>query len=82
MIVHLAARPSDCGARVELHHDTTGQKANLFATLGPEDARAGHLVLSGYTHVVPADHPDSTADPFAMRSMDGRAALRPRHLRI
>ncbi len=36
MIDYLAERLSDAGARVELFKDDSGQKANLFATLGPK----------------------------------------------
>src|SRR3546814_7397005 len=37
-----------------------GTKANLFATLGPAD-RAGGIVLSGHTAVVPVDGQDWTS---------------------
>ncbi|MBZ4022864.1 acetylornithine deacetylase [Rhodobacter sp. TJ_12] len=69
-IAYIAERLETAGARVEVMTDPGGQKANLFATLGPE--RAGGLVLSGHTDVVPvADQPWSS-DPFTMVERDGR----------
>lgn len=65
MIVHLASRLEEAGARIEIFHDDTGRKANLFATLGPEVP--GGLVLSGHTDVVPVADQDWTGDPFVMR---------------
>jgi acetylornithine deacetylase len=59
-----------CGARVDLFRDDTGQKANLFATLGPD--RPGGVVLSGHTDVVPVADQDWTGDPFVTRQIDGR----------
>ncbi|MHC0052611.1 acetylornithine deacetylase [Actibacterium sp. D379-3] len=72
MIAHMATRLSDIGAQVDLMHDGSGTKANLFATLGPADAPGG-IVLSGHTDVVPAEDEDWTSDPFALRQGDGRA---------
>ena len=56
MISYLAARLKDCGAKVEIFHDETGKKANLFATLGPEVD--GGIVLSGHSDVVPVTDQD------------------------
>lgn len=70
MIVHIAALLSENGARVELFHDDTGAKANLFATLGPEGP--GGIVLSGHTDVVPVADQDWASDPFELREGDGR----------
>lgn len=70
MIVYMADLLDACGAKVELFHDPTGQKANLFATLGP-DAEGG-LVLSGHSDVVPVTDQDWTSDPFQMVERDGR----------
>ena len=50
--------------------DATGQKANLYATIGPAD-RPG-VMLSGHTDVVPVDGQDWTVDPFALTARDGR----------
>ena len=70
LITDLATHLQDCGARVDLFHDVTGSKANLFATLGPD--RAGGVVLSGHTDVVPVADQDWSSEPFGMRESDGR----------
>ena len=69
MIVHLATLLTDAGARIEIQHDETGKKANLFATLGPEGD--GGIILSGHTDVVPVADQDWTSDPFVMDKRDG-----------
>lgn len=46
-------------------------KANLFATLGPAD-RAGGIVLSGHTDVVPVEGQDWSSDPFKVVERDGK----------
>ena len=70
MIDALANRLEDAGARVEVMRDPTGQKANLFATLGPD--APGGIVLSGHTDVVPVTDQIWASDPFAMVERDGR----------
>jgi acetylornithine deacetylase len=47
-----------------------GRKANLFATIGPEDEPG--IVLSGHTDVVPADGQAWTSDPFTLTAREGR----------
>jgi len=42
-----------------------GDRANLFASIGPSD-KAGYI-LSGHMDVVPAHETDWTGDPFALR---------------
>ncbi len=70
MISYLAARLIDCGAKVEIFHDETGEKANLFATLGPEVD--GGIVLSGHSDVVPVTDQDWSSDPFVMEERGDR----------
>ncbi len=70
MIARLAELLEDAGARVEVFHDETGLKANLFATLGPETD--GGIVLSGHTDVVPVTDQIWTNDPFDMIRRDGK----------
>ncbi|WP_102867494.1 acetylornithine deacetylase [Pseudovibrio exalbescens] len=50
--------------------DETGEKANLFVTIGPED-QPGYI-LSGHTDVVPVDGQDWTQDPFTLTERDGK----------
>ncbi len=57
------------GARLTVSNDISGQKANLFATFGPDEP--GGIVLSGHTDVVPVDPAEWTADPFEMRCAEG-----------
>jgi len=52
-----------------LVHDETGQKANLYATIGPDVA--GGVVLSGHTDVVPVEGQPWSSDPFTMIERDG-----------
>jgi acetylornithine deacetylase len=50
--------------------DETGQKTNLWATLGPEDVPG--CILSGHTDTVPVDGQTWTNDPFSLTERDGR----------
>ena len=70
VIGYLAQRLQDIGADVQLQFTPDGQKANLFATLGP--AGDGGIVLSGHSDVVPVAGQDWTHDPFTMTERDGR----------
>jgi acetylornithine deacetylase len=47
-----------------------GEKANLYATIGPDEA--GGIVLSGHTDVVPVEGQPWTSDPFVMTRRDSR----------
>ena len=69
MMAILANRLEDAGARVQILSDDTGTKANMFATLGPE--QEGGLVLSGHSDVVPVTDQPWTSDPFGMIERDG-----------
>ena len=48
-----------------------GDKAALYATIGPQDR--GGVVLSGHTDVVPVKGQSWTSDPFTLRVEDGKA---------
>jgi acetylornithine deacetylase len=50
--------------------DATGTKANLYATLGPQD-RPG-IALSGHTDVVPVDGQEWSSDPWRATRRNGR----------
>ena len=47
-----------------------GEKANLFATIGPHEP--GGVVLSGHTDVVPVKGQPWTSNPFALTRRDSR----------
>ena len=57
------------GVESHLTHDDTGAKANLYATIGPQD-RPG-VMLSGHTDVVPIDGQDWTRPAFELTEADG-----------
>ena len=56
--------------RSTLIHDETGNKANLFASVGPNVP--GGVILSGHTDVVPVEDQDWSVDPFAMSMTEER----------
>ncbi|WP_102222766.1 acetylornithine deacetylase [Acidimangrovimonas sediminis] len=58
------------GIEATLVPDATGTKANLYATVGPQD-RPG-VMLSGHTDVVPVAGQAWTRDPFRMTEEGGR----------
>ncbi|NJM51834.1 MAG: acetylornithine deacetylase [Sphingomonadales bacterium] len=47
-----------------------GNKANLYATIGPNIE--GGVILSGHSDVVPVDGQDWHSDPFQLRYSDGK----------
>ena len=51
--------------------NAAGDKAALYATIGPADR--GGVVLSGHTDTVPVTGQSWTSDPFRLRVADGRA---------
>ena len=61
---------ADAGITAQLIPDATGQKANLFATTGPQGV--GGVMLSGHTDVVPVEGQAWTKPPFALTEADGR----------
>jgi len=54
----------------ELVFAEDGQKANLYATIGPQDQNG--ILLSGHTDVVPIDDQDWHSDPFTILGKDDR----------
>ena len=70
MIGWIADYLENWGVESSLSHDDDGRKANLFASLGPEDN--GGIVLSGHTDVVPVDGQPWDTDPFEAVEKDGR----------
>ena len=53
-----------------LIHDTTGKKANLYATIGSN--KDDGIMLSGHTDVVPADNRNWTSDPFSLTEKNNK----------
>ena len=58
------------GVASTLIEDNSEAKANLYATIGPED-RPG-IMLSGHTDVVPVDGQDWATDPFRVAESGGK----------
>ncbi len=70
MIDYMAILLRDAGARVDVITAPCGGKANLFATLGPD--QDGGIVLSGHSDVVPVTDQNWSTNPFEMVEKDGR----------
>ena len=62
------ARP--VGVAHERVPDKSGNKANVWATIGP--AGAPGIILSGHTDVVPVDGQSWSSDPFRLTERNGR----------
>jgi len=60
----------DAGASVKVIGNKGHTKANLFATIGPQDQRG--FVLSGHTDVVPVAGQTWSVPPFGMTVSDGK----------
>ncbi|SES35752.1 acetylornithine deacetylase [Tranquillimonas rosea] len=58
------------GFRCHRVSDPTGQKAGLFARIGPDGP--GGVMLSAHTDVVPTEGQDWTSDPFTLTETGGR----------
>ena len=58
------------GVAAELITSDDGEKASLFATIGPRDV--GGVALSGHTDVVPVTGQAWDSDPFHLTEKDGR----------
>ena len=54
----------DCGIKSELVPNEDYTRANLYATLGPDDR--GGIMLSGHTDVVPTTGQNWTSDPYTL----------------
>ncbi|WP_249975547.1 acetylornithine deacetylase [Vreelandella olivaria] len=60
----------ELGVPSQLVYNDAGSKANLWATIGPDDC--GGIVLSGHTDVVPVDGQAWTFPPFKLTESDGK----------
>ncbi|MBP5114742.1 acetylornithine deacetylase [Pseudomonas protegens] len=58
------------GVHSELIYNPERTKANLFASIGPEDR--GGVVLSGHTDVVPVEGQAWSVEPFVLSEREGR----------
>ncbi len=70
LIEHMQSYLENLGVESRLTHDQTGNKANLWATIGPDTA--GGIVLSGHMDVVPVDGQDWSQDAFSMWQADNK----------
>ncbi|HEY8593961.1 MAG TPA: acetylornithine deacetylase [Devosiaceae bacterium] len=70
MMAYVGDLLSAVGAQLSMTLDESGQKANIFATLGGEGN--GGIVLSGHSDVVPVDGQDWLSDPFTLEERDER----------
>lgn len=62
------------GIRSELYFDADRRKADLFATIGPDDR--GGIMLSGHTDTVPVDGQAWDSDPFTVTQRDDKLFAR------
>jgi acetylornithine deacetylase len=70
LIAYVRALLQTHGIESFLVHDETGNKANLFATVGPRGVPG--VVLSGHTDVVPVEGQAWTRPAFALTEEGGR----------
>ncbi|PCI87276.1 MAG: acetylornithine deacetylase [Hyphomicrobiales bacterium] len=70
LIKYIRSYLSDLGIESRLVHNDEENKANLYATIGPQVA--GGVILSGHTDVVPVDGQDWASDPFELTQRGGK----------
>lgn len=70
LIRYVAELLAEAGIKPRIFPHHTGDRASLFATIGPEGP--GGVVLSGHTDVVPVDGQAWTSDPFRLIRRDNR----------
>lgn len=70
LIAYVADYLASYGVASHLVPTKDGEKASLFASIGPEGVPG--IGLSGHTDVVPADPAAWSSDPFSMVKADGR----------
>ena len=61
-------RLDDHGVACQLVHNPDQTRANLYATIGPDDI--GGIMLSGHTDVVPTSGQDWHSDPYQLKTSD------------
>ena len=70
LIDHVCELLEPLGFRLLRAPSEDGRKANLYASIGPEDVPG--VVLSGHTDVVPTEGQAWSSDPFVMRRKAGK----------
>ena len=70
LLDYVAELLESAGARIDRLLHESGERANLYATIGPEGVPG--VMLSGHTDVVPVEGQDWTVDPFRLTRKDGR----------
>jgi len=70
LIRYIADVLAGAGIKAELYPHETGDRASLFATVGP--SKRGGVVLSGHTDVVPVEGQAWTTDPFRLTRRDNQ----------
>ena len=68
LIAYIEDYFADLGIPTERVYSEDRQKANLYATIGPETS--GGLILSGHVDVVPVEGQDWSHDPFDLIERD------------
>ena len=69
LIEYVSSYLEDHGVESQLIFDESGTKANLYATIGPDDVPG--LMLSGHTDVVPVDGQSWSKNPFKISFEEG-----------
>ena len=62
----------DHGIAAQLVHNDDRSRANLYATIGPDDI--GGVMLSGHTDVVPTTGQAWSSDPYRLHSRESAVA--------
>ncbi len=70
IVGYIVSYLSDQGIEASLSYDDDGQRANVFATIGPDIE--GGVVLSGHTDVVPVAGQNWSSDPFVLTKRENR----------
>ncbi len=70
LIAYVRDYLADFGVESQIIESESGEKANLFATIGPRDV--GGIGLSGHTDVVPVAGQSWSSDPFRLAERHGR----------
>lgn len=70
LIQHIQSYLESFDLDCQLSYDSTGDKANLYTTIGPQDKPG--VMLSGHTDVVPVDGQNWSKQPFTLTESDDK----------